>query len=172
VAISCLVSFIIAEIAFRNLTLKYSTYLEKVGFITYISQYNPRSHIWHKSDNEYLHIRIPDNESYPKSVEFKYIHAYNYLGLRGVLPEINDSTYLLITLGDSFTEGFGASVDSTWAYIMSEYILAENNHIRLLNAAIGGSDVFYEYFKLKNHLLPIYQPDEVIIAVNSSDIQD
>jgi len=44
--------------------------------------------------------------------------------------------------------------------------------VLLLNGGIGGSDVFYEYYKLKNLLWPQYQPEEVLIVVNSSDIND
>jgi lysophospholipase L1-like esterase len=107
--------------------------------------------------------------------EFSYLHTYNSKGLREEeIPEKKDSAeYRIIALGDSFTEGIGAAQDSTWPVFL-ERMLNEKyrgKKITTINAGASGSDPFYEFILLRDRLLS-YNPDLVILAINSSDFDD
>ena len=94
------------------------------------------------------------------------------MGLREV--ELNNYSNLqenlVIGLGDSFTEGKGAPLDSVWLKQM-EHILEGRLSIKTLNAGVNGSDPLFEYMLFK-YKLSQYEPKLVIVAINGSDIND
>jgi lysophospholipase L1-like esterase len=118
--------------------------------------------------------------------EFNYPHTYNSEGLRNVeIPVAKKKNEIrLVAFGDSFTEGVGAPVDSTWSSLLNG-LLSSNAESRdgdsaegytdtvytVMNAGISGSDPFFEANLLKFRLLK-YQPDVVLVAVNMSDVDD
>jgi len=81
--------------------------------------------------------------------------------------------FRILGMGDSFTEGVGASNDSTWLTLLATK-LNENTsgkRIRTFNAGVSGNDPFFEYILLKEKLLD-YKPDLVLVALNNSDISE
>ena len=104
--------------------------------------------------------------------EFRFERKTNSLGLSERPISVDKPHYRIIGLGDSFTEGFGVSQDSTWLRKL-ERQLNHNSEIEVetINAGIGGSDPVYEYQLFKDKLLGL-APDLVILSINSSDIGD
>jgi lysophospholipase L1-like esterase len=107
--------------------------------------------------------------------EFQYSFTTNSLGIRDVErdKENTQGRKRVLLLGDSFTESFGAADDSTVLVLMqSELDLRFPNHnVELMNGAVAGSDLFFNYLILEN-VLADYQPDLVLFIVNSTDLMD
>jgi hypothetical protein len=77
-----------------------------------------------------------------------------------------------MALGDSYTEGVGAEQDESWPRQLETLLnAAADRRFEVWNAGVAGSDPFFEFMLLKERLLA-YQPDRVVIAVNSSDFND
>jgi lysophospholipase L1-like esterase len=83
-----------------------------------------------------------------------------------------DTSFVVMAIGDSFTEGFGTPSDSTWINLLADRLKEDIPNILPVNAGIAGSDVIFESYKLRYLLYDIYQPDLVILTINESDIQD
>jgi lysophospholipase L1-like esterase len=143
-----------------------STYHEKRQKTFYKSHYIPEDtswfHVWSKNHNL-------------ETDEYCFYRTTNSLGLSDVEPNITKVPYeyRIIGLGDSFTEGDGAHQDSTWLKFLERSF---KNHripvpVTFINAGVCGSDPCFEYILLKEKLIK-YQPDLVILTLNSSDIFD
>lgn len=108
-----------------------------------------------------------------KSKDFNYAVSYNSEGLRGKLvknkKEFNE--FRIITLGDSFVEGYGTNEDSTFPKLLETYLQSENNKTTVINGGICGSNPYYE-LKLYKNKLEFYNPNLVIIVVNDLDLID
>jgi len=87
--------------------------------------------------------------------------------------EKNTGEYRIISIGDSFTEGFGTSADSSWPKVLEKNLRnrCNNQLITVINAGHSGSDPFFEYVLLRDKLMK-YNPDLVLMAVNQTDIYD
>jgi hypothetical protein len=94
------------------------------------------------------------------------------LGLREEEPsfliESNKSTVL--GLGDSFTEGAGAPKDSTWLASLQRF--GKQHQLKAINGGSISSDILFEYYKLDTKLYDLYQPKQVILSINKTDISD
>jgi hypothetical protein len=102
-------------------------------------------------------------------VEFTYKNETNTEGFFDKEWQIvNRRKHRIICLGDSFTQGIGASPDSSYPHVL-ESILGDT--VQVMNCGIAGSDPFYEYRRLQRDLLK-YKPDIVVFAINSSDVFD
>jgi lysophospholipase L1-like esterase len=138
------------------------TYLERQTGI-YISMYKcphkGRYHVWRT------------NPHYITKTEFKYIRPTNNEGL----PDSNWTTTQysgikkIMAIGDSFTEGDGAAYDSTYPAFLKQNLLSNGQNVYMMNAAVCGSDPFYNYIIFKEQLLK-YKPDIVIQMLSSTDI--
>ncbi len=108
-----------------------------------------------------------------KSPEFNYKRITNSLGFCDVEPELEKAPkdFLIIALGDSFTEGDGAHADSTWLKFLERRI-GQNDSInyRFINAGVSGSNPIAMYINLKYFLLD-YQPD-LVITTYGTDLDD
>jgi len=165
--VSCAVCLIIIETIFV-LSGYESTYLEKRNKYYYESPFTPKIikkiHFWERGSDFDL-----------KTNEYCFHRSINSLGLSDIEHPVEKSKneYRIIGLGDSFTEGDGTNVDSTWLKFLS-YNLSEinvNKTLVYMNAGVGGSDPFFEYVMLKEKLLK-YKPDLVVVTINQSDIGD
>lgn len=111
----------------------------------------------------------PHEISSDEKVEFTFKRETNSEGFF-------DKEWLLVSprkrriacLGDSFTQGMGASPDSSYPAVL-ESLLGDT--VEVMNCGIAGSDPFYERNRLKRDLLK-FKPDIVLFAINSSDVFD
>lgn len=109
-----------------------------------------------------------------KNDEFLHKRTSNEEGIRErQIPEKVEGEKRVLCIGDSFTEGVGTTIDSSWVAVVQEILnkTCPESKITLINAGIGGSDPFFQYKLLVNRLL-VYKPDIVVIANNTSDIFD
>ncbi|MCB0503531.1 MAG: SGNH/GDSL hydrolase family protein, partial [Bacteroidetes bacterium] len=107
--------------------------------------------------------------------EFSVSYRTNSFGMRN--PEITsvpkDSTIRILCLGDSFTQGDGATNGHSFPREL-ERILNLNNrhkHFEVINAGNNGSDLIYEE-KLFVDAAYSFQPYLVIFVINDSDVED
>lgn len=140
---------------------------EKMGY-GYNSLYRYQYDTW-------FHTWEPNSIGEYNTSEFQYTNTYNEWGHRekSIHPFIeNDSSILILCLGDSFTEGDGAPYDSTWVRRL-DYHLNENyeEHFILYNAGVCGSDVVFNY-KILEQKLKDLKPKMIIELINTSDILD
>ncbi|MFT6210339.1 MAG: lysophospholipase L1-like esterase [Bacteroidia bacterium] len=147
----------------------FDTYAEKTGN-PYRSYYNlePPSLYWNHPINATYTINQGD---------FSYEYETNELGLRekrNAISRPDTSAFRILTLGDSFTEGFGAVTDSAWPRVLQtsfETAISHSKKIQVYNAGMAGSDPFFNYRMLKDKLLP-FTPNLIIQTINTSDLSD
>lgn len=190
-------SLLCLEVFLRAGITRYSTYGERnrpgVG---YISPYrNLASSSWLFTYNELLEgaglalgrpsdparavasVTFAPNERLLLRVrrEFEHSRQINRLGLaeRELDSEKQPGEYRIVALGDSFTEGMGAPYESTWPQVTERHLRLRYpaRTISFINAGIAGSDICYQLVLLSEVLLR-FDPDLVIVAVNSSDVDD
>jgi lysophospholipase L1-like esterase len=164
------VSFLLlAEVSLRVLGWN-STYMERSGswvkqLITPISGSRPvgQFHTYHKNISLLF-----------GTGEFQYTYKINALGVRenkDSFLQSPDSTYRILTLGDSFTEGVGADYPYSWPQVMKSTLNKAGIQTEVFNAGVSGSDIWYLFHHLENELFEL-KPDLVIVALNNSDITD
>jgi len=107
--------------------------------------------------------------------EFKYHRIINSdnLSEKEISPDKKINEIRLIALGDSYTEGFGATYDSTWVMQLENSLNKKYNTHRIvaINAGATSSDPVFEFYLLKDKLLK-YKPDVVIYSINNTDVLD
>jgi hypothetical protein len=152
----CLLIFI-SELSLRFSNLR--TYSEKNNNY-YKSPYTPENTKWY-------HVRKANSSFRLKTNEFSFSRNTNSLGLSDLEPKTqkDSNEFLIIGLGESFTEGDGTDADSTWLKFLERSLNKKTiKKTRFINAGICGSDPFYEYVLLRDKLF-IYHPDLVIVAL-------
>jgi len=102
--------------------------------------------------------------------EFDYQCSCNALGFREDLnpDSMNQEDYLILFLGDSFTEGVGASCDKEMPAVFEKI---SPPFVYSYNAGVVGSDPFFS-LRWYDHYLKEISADEIILVINYSDISD
>lgn len=107
--------------------------------------------------------------------DFKYTYTTNELGLREISVDSfltkSESGFRILSFGDSFTEGVGASYENSWPRHLERKIQAQNINASIFNAGVNGSDPFFQYVIFRDKLTEL-NPDLVILTLNFSDISD
>ncbi|MDD2385276.1 MAG: GDSL-type esterase/lipase family protein [Bacteroidales bacterium] len=154
---SVFIGILLAEILLRIFGVNLSGFEKRFGYYESIQYQN-------RIVNYYVRT---ENSTYSfQNTEFDFFRKSNSIGLSGEdIKEKKDSNeYLIIALGDSFTEGDGAHADSTWPKFLEQKMPKKDSlSFRFINAGISGSDPVYEYRLLKDKLL-VYKPNLVIVA--------
>lgn len=105
--------------------------------------------------------------------EFSFKNTFNELGHREksfkTFKESN-MAFKVLCLGDSFTEGDGASYENSWVRHYENFMRRDTS-LAVYNAGVCGSDVFFDYMMLKEKLIAS-SPNLVIHCINNSDIPD
>ena len=110
----------------------------------------------------------PGEISRMKRPEFTQESQFNSLGLNGTeWHQTSDSSCRILTLGDSFTQGYGTGLDSTYPKLLQSLL----SKTEVLNAGVAGSDPIFCEILLKEKLLS-YHPNIVTVTFNLSDICD
>ncbi len=181
-----LIIILFSSLFFTELILKYAvkthqSYLEKNGSFYYHSYYRQVN----KENQEYIQgvrkdkvwykLNYPNFPWIHTTNEFTQVHNINSSGCRDNEFNLNKDTneYRIIALGDSFTQGVGAPEDSTYPDFLERDLgqLSQRKVISVYNAGNSGSDPFFEFMVLRDKLLD-YSPDLIIVALNTSDIED
>lgn len=159
-----IVAFAALEAYLRH-TGRYKTFYEATGR-PYASYYNQVLPTWYLT-------RTPGEKSVPFNSDFRYAYSINSLGLREKEFEKNkpDSVIRIFVAGDSFSDGEGAPVDSTWPHLFGKYLVQNGVNAEVLNVGVAGSDPLYNYTLYRDYLKN-YQSDYLILPFNSSDFTD
>jgi len=159
VAVAVWMAMMITEGVFL-ITGSNKMYIEKRdGY--YRSPFDPETknyyHVYHCGDT--VTVRAP---------EFSYLAKYNSLGFLGNEWQMqkDSSRKRVITLGDSFTEGDGAPMDSCYPALMQNML---GNKFEVLNAGVRGSDPVFGIKNFEDRLLP-FQPDLIVQSVSENDL--
>jgi lysophospholipase L1-like esterase len=160
------ITFILVEV-FLRFTGWLQTYSERIGngYLCYYGQsFNTWFHHWPASRVNCF------NQS-----EFKFCYPYNSLGFRDKewLPKKKEGMKRLIVLGDSFTEGDGASPNHNFPFLLEKRLVdKEKMKWEVFNGGACGNDVFYCFRFYETKVLLTYDHDLVLVVINNSDIDD
>jgi hypothetical protein len=174
-------SLFMVELYLKYINGTYKGYPEKNGefyFHSYYRQINQQNWLYfigNRKEKPWYWWQSPGIRYDIRKTEFCYEHRINSAGARDREFTVNKlpGEYRIITIGDSYTEGIGTAQDSTYPRFLERDLRQHypERKISVYNCGASGSDPVYEYILLKDKLLK-YSPDLVIMAVNSTDIQD
>lgn len=131
------------------------------------SYYQP---LYHSNDKNLYKVRNADEEYKLSKSEYSFSRKANKLGypdFEWTVPK-SPGTIRIICLGDSFTEGDGASSDSSYVRILQQNLQKKFPNIEFFNAGTCGSDPFIHFKSLKEKLY-LYQPDIILQSFTSND---
>lgn len=159
-----IVVFVLSEIALRFIHM-HDTYAEGVGD-SYRTMYGI-------TNSTIYHLHLPNLVYTPPNNDFSYGYATNSFGVREKNYPTNkpDSTILIFTAGDSFSEGMGAPYDSTWPHLLQSYLQADSLRAEVFNTGVAGNDPVYDYVFYRDSLRQ-FNPDYIIVPLNASDFTD
>ena len=107
--------------------------------------------------------------------EFKVSYRTNQLGMRNreVTMQPKDSILRILCLGDSFTQGDGASNGNSFPRQLERILNRRytNKKYEVINAGSSGSDIIY-CERLLVDIAYTLEPDLVLVTTNDSDIED
>lgn len=177
IAIGVFVLFL--DLGLRLLTNKYRSYSELNYGIFYITPFTDDfsivKHKYFYGDYDYRLLTHQANSEFEfVTQDFSYLHTYNEYGLRErkKLDSLCANKTVVLTLGDSFTEGVGTNQDSTWQALLERKLIDSlHRDIIVVNAGISGADPVSElelFYQLQENL----QPDLCIINLGSDDLLD
>lgn len=141
----------------------YSSYFEK-NYNTYKSYYES------DCNSEQIYTREKNSEISIEQNEFSYKRITNNWGLSQYPFPDTSNAYFALILGDSFTEGIGSSIDSTWPKFL-ETLYEPECKLATYNAGVAGSDIYYMR-KLYEEKLQLLNPDVLVLCLNYSDISE
>jgi lysophospholipase L1-like esterase len=145
------------------------TYYEQNG-LAWVSPYNEPN-----PKDKWFHRWTPNTENIIERPEFNYPKTSNSLGILDMEHPKDKPAgeFRIVALGDSFTEGMGVPMDSTWPRLLQYKLNALDTSLtyRSINGGVSGSDPLYNFVMFKEQLKD-YNPDLVIAVVNNSDIND
>ena len=134
--------------------------MHHILFTSYVSPFKPQEKGW-------LHLR--DSGYHEREEATEYVREAWQTNNEGLKDQnwsmAKTDKCRVIVIGDSFTEGVGASQDSSYTKLLSK----KNRSLEIMNAGVSGSDPAFELKLLEMRLFK-YHPDIVIMSINKSDI--
>lgn len=126
--------------------------------------------LYETKDISYHHIEKPNRHYRYNESEYDFERTANSIGLPDTEWSKNKSpqTLRILCTGDSFTEGDGAHIDSSYVSFLRRDLHRKFSNIEVLNAGTRGSDPFYNFQYLKDKLIE-YQPDIIIQSFTTND---
>lgn len=159
---SMFIALFIGETVMRCLHVN-ATYSELINGI-YSSAYM-------KNNSDTLHIIPLNSPKYLHSDEFNYPRPRNNEGFRDsdFVPNLDTTKILIQTYGDSFTEGDGAPMDSSYPTVLRK-MLQQNFGTKFMiqNFGLCGSDPAFSY-KQFQHIGLKFHPDILVLTYCSFD---
>lgn len=172
-----IVTLFLFDIYLRYSSDKYQNYSEKNGSVFYTSSFFDNKIRWiynnisGKNFNSEIITYYKNDTIELVKEEFTDTVIMNSLGFRSPELDTISSKYKILALGDSFTEGIGSPVDSTWPYLISQKIQNQLDiEVSYFNGGLSGSDPFKSYYILQQLISKNYHPDLIILLINSSDL--
>lgn len=161
IVLSFLIPLSVFEIYLRAKGIN-ATYIEQIGRGSYQSAFNVDKRLgWYN-------LYAPGAVFSQTSKEFTTGVNANKVGCNDYEWELQKNKKRIFCIGDSFTEGIGASRDSSYPAILRTLI---KDTAEVCNAGVSGGDPFFSYTNLKFKLLK-YRPDIILVTVNETDIMD
>lgn len=118
-----------------------------------------------------IELIYPPNASVRyKTTEFDVEIHINHLGFRGpsFTPDPFDQKFQIMTLGDSFTYGWGVKEEDIWSTILSNNLNQQGMIIEVANLGWGGAGPT-QYADLAEKAIPLLQPNLVIVGILQGD---
>ena len=105
-----------------------------------------------------------------KTTEFEFTAHTNNLGLRGIDIDLSDSQnkFRIMTIGDSFTYGWGVNEEFIWSTIIAESLNGKGCPAEVINLGWPGKGPT-EYADIAEKAIPITKPDLVIVSILQGD---
>jgi lysophospholipase L1-like esterase len=101
--------------------------------------------------------------------EFQIEARINNLGFRGQDCELRKrKRYRVMTLGDSFTFGWGVEIRDTWPKVLEEELQRRGLDAEVVNLGQPGAYPA-RYSEIAQRAIPVLRPDLVIVAINHGD---
>jgi hypothetical protein len=111
----------------------------------------------------------PRSQAIYESSEFNFTSKINSMGFRDrEYPIEKESAYRIITIGDSFTYGWGVEIDDVWSKILERELRRAGVDVEVLNLGRGGAYPA-SYAQVAKKAVPLLRPDLVIICVLQGD---
>lgn len=111
----------------------------------------------------------PQTQFHYQTPEFAYTAKINSLGFRDREFDLNDKDSIrIISIGDSFTYGWGVENDQSWPKILEKGLLALGYNIEVANLGRPGGFP-RTYAEVAKKAIPFLKPDLTIIAVSQGD---
>ncbi len=116
---------------------------------------------------------LPGSDGFLQVPEYKFPRHHNNLGFSDVdfYPKKDSNTILIQTYGDSFTEGDGAPVDSSYPALLRNLLKQDGQtKITVQNMGVCGNDPAFVWKQLKDIGIGL-KPDVVVIVYNTGDLK-
>ncbi len=153
---------LLIELGLRLIGIHQTYFEKKSGKYESMYKYRP---------DKIIHKRTPNDSFNLKSNgEFDYLYKINSWGYSDKEWDTTNNNQLkILALGDSFTEGFGVTQDSSWvAQISKKY---SDRNIKWYNAGISASDPFANLYNLQHELYKL-RPDIVVQIFSNQDFDE
>jgi len=125
-------------------------------------------HLYSTRQNAGL-IWAPDSTVEHTTTEFQYVAHINNLGFRDRdFSRSKSDTRRIAVLGDSFTYGWGLSIEESWPKVLEARLREMGRHVEVANLGVPGAGP-REYAKLAPRAIQMLRPDVVIVAVVQAD---
>lgn len=163
---SLMLMLILTEIGLRLFAVNMTYFEQRLSTFSFLREEIPNS----RND---LCIREKNINYLLEASEYSFMRMTNSIGISDVETDTakQDNDFVIIALGDSFTEGDGAHADSTWMKFLEREIgVHDSINYRYINAGICGADPICMYVMLVENLL-VYKPD-LVITTYGCDLSD
>lgn len=178
-----ILSFLSITILLLHLSGLYSKYISIVLYAFYViffieislsilysgvtNKYNP---LYNSKDINQYNSRKPEEKYFLSKSEFSFPRRGNSLGFPDEEWSLkkNTGTIRIICLGDSFTEGDGAAIETSYVSVLKRNLQKKFPDIEVFNAGTSGSDPFFNFRSLTHNLYK-YEPDIVIQSFTIND---
>jgi len=103
-----------------------------------------------------------------KTPEFNYVANINSIGLRDTEIEIAKTKPRILCFGDSWTFGWGVSLDYSWPRQLNSMLRDKGKNVEVINCGHPGTCTT-EYKANLKKIVPVLKPDIVIVGVLQLD---
>jgi hypothetical protein len=126
-----------------------------------------------RSDPILNHSMVPNASVRFQDPEYEYVMSTNRQGYRdGDFDSLAQSGFRIAMLGDSFTEGVGVPIESTFVKRTERLFWAERGKkLSCMNFGVAGYSPILEYIQLTTIVLK-YKPSLVILNYNMNDVME